>query len=66
MANSGPDSNGSQFFITFVPTSHLDGVHSVFGEVVEGMDVVNSISPRDPATAISNGDVIYTILIEEV
>ena len=66
MANSGPDSNGSQFFITFVPTSHLDGVHSVFGEVVEGMDVANSISPRDPATAISDGDTIYTILIEEV
>ena len=66
MANSGPNTNGSQFFITFVPTPHLDGGHAVFGEVVEGMDVVNSISPRDPATAISAGDVIYTILIEEV
>ncbi len=66
MANSGPNTNGSQFFITFVPTPHLDGGHAVFGEVVEGMDVVNSISPRDPATAIEAGDVIYTILIEEV
>ena len=66
MANSGPNTNGSQFFITFVPTPHLDGGHAVFGEVVEGMDVVNSISPRDPATAIQAGDVIYTILIEEV
>ncbi len=82
MANSGPNTNGSQFFITFVPTPHLDGYapdgavkdcsrpgvscHAVFGEVVEGMDVVNSISPRDPATAIEPGDVIYTILIEEV
>ena len=66
MANSGPNTNGSQFFITFVPTPHLDGGHAVFGEVVEGMEVVNSISPRDPATAIEAGDVIYTILIEEV
>ena len=66
MANSGPNTNGSQFFITFVPTPHLDGGHAVFGEVVEGMEVVNSISPRDPATAIEPGDVIYTILIEEV
>ena len=65
MANSGPNTNGSQFFITFVPTPHLDGAHAVFGEVVEGMDVVNNISPRDPATAIEAGDVIYTILIEE-
>ena len=65
MANSGPNTNGSQFFITFVPTPHLDGRHAVFGEVVEGMDVVNNISPRDPATAIEAGDVIYTILIEE-
>ena len=65
MANSGPDTNGSQFFITFTATPHLDGAHAVFGEVVEGIDVVNSISPRDPATAINAGDVIYTILIEE-
>jgi peptidyl-prolyl cis-trans isomerase B (cyclophilin B) len=56
MANAGPNTNGSQFFITYAPQNHLDGKHSVFGQLVDGMDVLE---------AIKNGDTINRIVIEE-
>jgi cyclophilin family peptidyl-prolyl cis-trans isomerase len=65
MANAGPNTNGSQFFITHVPTPWLDQKHTVFGEVVKGMDVVLSIPARDPQQRTSPAVKILEIVINE-
>ena len=65
MANAGPNTNGSQFFITYRPTPHLDGKHAVFGRVVEGMDVLRKIRPRDPQSDRQPGDTLQKVTITE-
>jgi cyclophilin family peptidyl-prolyl cis-trans isomerase len=62
---NGMGTNGSQFFITFAPTPHLDDHHSVFGKVSEGMEVVMGIAERDPGTARMPGDAMKTVTILE-
>jgi len=67
MLNSGLDTNGSQFFITYAPQPTLDGIYTIFAHVTQGMDVVESLTPRDPQTTagLPPGDKILSVTIEE-
>lgn len=65
MANSGPGTNGSQFFITHNATSHLDNKHTVFGKLVEGEDIFMSIPARDPSNVSAPSVTIQSVTILE-
>jgi len=66
MANSGSNTNSAQFFITFTPQHGLDNKHTVFGQLIEGMDVLQKLTPRDPSQNPQfAGDKILRIIIEE-
>ncbi len=67
VANAGPDTNGSQFFIALAPAPHLTGRYTIFAEVASGMDVAFALSPRDPSHRgdLPPGDVITSIEVTE-
>ncbi len=67
MANAGPDTNGSQFFITFAPAEHLNGRHTIFGRVISGLEIAEQLTPRDTSQGgiLPAGDKILSVDIEE-
>jgi cyclophilin family peptidyl-prolyl cis-trans isomerase len=67
MVNSGPDTSGSQFFITYAPVPQYNGQYTIFGQVLSGMDVLAQLTPRDaqPGTDTPAGDTLMSITIEE-
>jgi cyclophilin family peptidyl-prolyl cis-trans isomerase len=65
MANAGPNTNGSQFFLTHVPTPWLDGKHTVFGKITKGLDVLLSIPERDPMRPQSPAVKLIKVTITE-
>ncbi len=67
MANAGPNSNGSQFFITYVAAPDLDGQYTIFGQVIEGLDIAKKLTPRDPGMggALPEASKILTVTILE-
>ncbi len=66
MANAGPNTDGSQFFLTFVPTAHLDGKHTIFGEVVEGMDTLQALEAVGSRTGATSERVLIEKAVIEV
>jgi cyclophilin family peptidyl-prolyl cis-trans isomerase len=67
MVNSGPDSSGSQFFITYDAAPQFDGQYTIFGQVLSGMDVLKSLTPRDIQIGVETppGDKLMSVTIEE-
>jgi cyclophilin family peptidyl-prolyl cis-trans isomerase/protein-disulfide isomerase len=67
MANSGVDTNGSQFFITYAPAAHLNGSYTIFGQVLSGLEVAEKLTPRDPSQGVTlpPGDKILSVDVEE-
>ena len=67
MVNSGPDTSGSQFFITYAPAAQFDGKYTIFGEVLSGMEVLKQLTPRDPqpGSDLPPGDQLISVTVEE-